>query len=168
VDAWAGGRQHTFNILFGLQRAPEAGECRLRLELLDTQSKAPPVIRVQVNGQIFDRPLSEGAGDESVHGEPARGKRQSCAIQFPASLLKAGDNSVEITTTKGSWLLYDWVGLETSAAAELTKVQARTVVEQMQPLRALREKDGKALQPVLITLRQFGGETDGLIRVGGE
>ena len=167
VDDWAGGRQHTFTIFFGLKRAPSSGECRLRLDLLDTQSKSPPVVRIQINGQIFERPLPEGAGDESVNGQPAKGKEHKCAIQFPASVLKSGDNAVEITTLSGSWLLYDWVGLETPPGAELTRVQARTVVEQMQPLRALKEKDGKSLQPILATLRHFGVEAEGVIRVEG-
>src|SRR5689334_7859824 len=49
-DSWAGGRQHTSLILFGLKAQPAAGTCRLVLDFLDTHSSGPPRIRVLVNG----------------------------------------------------------------------------------------------------------------------
>ncbi len=38
-DGWAGGRPHVFTVLFGVQSAPTAGDCKLRLDLVDTQGR---------------------------------------------------------------------------------------------------------------------------------
>ncbi len=165
VDGWAGSRPHTFIVLFGLKAVPAAGDCRLEFSLLDTQNASPPTLRVEVNEKAFERSLPAGAGDASVHGQPDKGRTHKFTVPFPSSLLKTGDNEVRITTLKGSWLLYDSIGLAVPAGAELGDVQARTLLDEVRPIRALQERDGKAFQPVLVTLRHFGAETDAAVRL---
>jgi alpha-mannosidase len=165
VDSWAGGRPHTFVVLFGLKTPPVAGECRLEFSLIDTHRTSPPTVRVEVNRKAFDRSLPGGAGDASVHGEPATGREHKFAVAFPSSLLKAGDNEVRITTLKGSWLLYDWVALTAPAGAGLGPVQSRTLLDGVKPVRALQERDGKVFQPILVTLRHFGENTNAVVRL---
>jgi len=165
VDGWAGARPHTFVVLFGLKAVPAAGECRLQLNLLDTQSAGPPKLRVEVNGKPFEQALPAGAGDASVNGQPDKGKRQEFAVTFPATLLKTGDNEIRITTISGSWMLYDAVELAVPAGAELGQVQSRTLLDDVRPIRALQERDGQTLQPVLVTLRHFGEDTDAVVRL---
>lgn len=61
-----------------------------------------------------------------------------------------------------------WLGVNAPAlesAAESPPVQESTVVEQMQPVRAVQEKGGKSFEPVLVSLRHVGVAADGLIRV---
>jgi alpha-mannosidase len=167
VDSWAGSRPHTFLALFGLKAVPAIGECRLDLNLIDTQDASPPTLRVEVNGTAFERALPAGAGDASVYGRPEKGRMHKLAVPFPSSLLKAGDNEVRLTTVKGSWLLYDSIGLTVPAGTELGQVQARTLLDEVRPIRALQERDGKAFQPILVTLRHFGADTNAVIRVEG-
>ena len=38
-------------------------------------------------------------------------------VSIPAGTLKAGDNTVRITTLDGSWVLYDWIGMRGPAGA---------------------------------------------------
>jgi hypothetical protein len=154
-------------VLFGLKAIPAAGECRLEFHLMDTHRTSPPTVRVEVNGKAFDRSLPGGAGDASVNGQPAKGREHKFTVAFPSSLLKVGDNEVRITTLKGSWLLYDGIGLETPAGAELGQVQSRTLLDDVKPVRAVQERDGKAVQPILVTLRHFGEEADAVVRVEG-
>jgi hypothetical protein len=165
LDSWGGSRQHTFTVLFGLKSPPAAGECSLDIRLLDTQSQSPPVLRVQVNGRNFQRPLAPGAGDESINGRTTSGKPQTVSFRFPLDVLRVGDNAIQITILSGSWLLYDALQLSTSAGTELTAVRQRTVLEQVHSLRALKDRGGNLLQPILITLRHFGSGTDARIRV---
>jgi hypothetical protein len=106
-DQWAGSRPHTFTVLFGVQSRPTTGECRLQLDLLDTQSKSPPQLRITVNGESFERLMPKGAGDSSIFGQPAQGQKHLEEVAFPAALLKAGNNRIEITTITGSWILWD-------------------------------------------------------------
>ncbi len=166
-DVWAGGREHTFSILFGLKTTPATGECQLSFDLLDTHSQSPPKLRIKVNGQSFDRTLPPGGGDESADGQLSKAKQHTFTLPLPASLLRLGDNEIHITTLTGSWLLYDSVGMKTPPGAELEKIQARTLVDRIQPVRALQEKEGKSFQPILVTLRHFGDEADAVVRVEG-
>ncbi len=166
-DAWAGSREHTFTILFGLKTAPTAGECRLQFHLLDTHYSNPPKLRIQINGRSFEQSLPNGATDDSIRGQPGQGRPSKFDTVFPADLLRAGDNDVQITTLSGSWLLYDWVGLETPAGAGLGPVSSHTVVADVQPIRALQKKDGKMSQPVLVTLRHFGEVEDATVHLEG-
>ncbi len=167
-DSWAGARSHTFLVLFGLKTPPAQGECRLQFDLIDTQNAAAPKLRVEVNGQAFEQSLPNGAGDASIFGQPEKGREHKFEIAFPASLLKTGDNEIRITTVSGSWMLYDSLGLTVPAGAELGDVQSRTLVEDVRPARALRERDGRTFQPVSVTLRHFGQETDAVVRIQDE
>jgi hypothetical protein len=165
ADSWAGSRPHTFVVLFGLKAVPSAGECQLQLHLIDKHRTGPPKVRVEVNGQRFERSLPPGAGDASIHGDPSKGLPSELPFTFVAKVLKTGDNEVRITTLGGSWMLYDSIGLTVPAGAELGQVQSRTLLDEVRPVRALREQDGKASQPVIVTLRHFGADTDAVVRV---
>ena len=124
ADHWAGGRRHTFLVVFGLSAVPAEGNCRLRFDLVDTQGGVPPTWRVEVNGTAFERSLPPGAGDASVFGRPEQGKPIDWEIVFPSAVLREGDNEIAITSQSGSWALYDAVKLETPAGARLGTVEA--------------------------------------------
>jgi len=155
-DNWAGSRQHTFTVLFGLKALPAAGACRLEVSLLDTHASGPPKLEIQINGRSYERNLPGGAGDASVNGEPAKGRPHKFQVEFPAELLRRGDNDIQIRTTTGSWLLYDWLGLAAPAGAELVPAMTRTVVSRVQAVPALQDHNGRQVQPVLVTLRHAG------------
>ena len=163
VDGWAGSRAHTFTVVFGVKTAPNAGESLLQLELLDTQGKTPPTLRLVVNGEPFERTMPKGAGDESVSGQPAKGRKHQVEVVFPASLLKAGNNRLEITTLSGSWILYDSLalrapeGVESAPVSSFTELgnvslqQGRLLASVMHtgaPVEAELTVDGKAAQTV--------------------
>lgn len=121
-DAWAGSHAHTFTVLFGVSLTESAGNCKLEFDLLDTQKQSPPKLRIEVNGQSFERQMPAGAGDASVNGEPSQGRPYHFAAEFPESLLKAGNNQITVTSVAGSWMLYDCVTLEAPAGVESAPV----------------------------------------------
>jgi len=166
-DAWAGGRSHTFLVVFGLKDPPPAGETRLKVKLLDTHSSAPPQLEVRLNDALVARNLTPGTGDESIQGQPAKGKPSAFEIVFPAGALKAGENQLAITTKAGSWLLYDWLALTTPAGATLAPVSNRTLVTGIVGIRALKEVHGKFFHPVAVSVRQVGESCDAALRVAG-
>ncbi|MGH7968771.1 MAG: polysaccharide lyase family protein, partial [Limisphaerales bacterium] len=112
-DGWAGGRTHTFTIVFGVDQPGTNGACELVFDLMDTQSKAPPKLHIDVNGHPFERQMPAGAGDDSVNGNPSRGRSHHFEIEFPAGWLGRGNNKLTIAAVSGSWLLYDCLALET-------------------------------------------------------
>ncbi|MCY3021686.1 MAG: polysaccharide lyase family protein [Planctomycetota bacterium] len=166
ADGWAGGGQHTFTIAFGLKAAPQGGDCKLVVDLLDTQGKTPPKLRIEINAKAFERQMPAGTGDESVSGQPNKGKEHRFEIPCPANLLKAGVNVIGITTLSGSWVLYDWIGFEAPTGLELAPVQD-TVVRSVDSAPFLVEKDGKVRQTVQISMRHFGADADATVRVTG-
>jgi hypothetical protein len=165
ADSWAGGRSHTFIVVFRLKDSPPEGEARLKLKLLDTHSSGPPKLEFRLNETVVTRNLSAGAGDESIQGHPAKGKPRALEIVFPAGALKAGENQLAITTMAGSWMLYDSLALETPAGAVLAPVANRTLVTGINGIRALKEDQGKLFHPVLVSIRQVGEPCDANIRI---
>ncbi len=62
VDDWGGSQPHTYTIIFALDETPEKGECRLRIDLADTQMSAPPKLHISVNERLFRHAMLKGKG----------------------------------------------------------------------------------------------------------
>ena len=123
-DAWAGGGRHVFTVRFGLEAAPGAGPAALVAAFADTHFVKPPRLAVRVNGRaLFEENLPKGAGNESIEGKPAAGRPHRIEVPIPAGVLRAGDNTVELETTAGSWLLYDALALRAPAGTRLAAVR---------------------------------------------
>ena len=169
ADGWAGGKPHTFTIVFFLAAAPEAGSCRLVLDLADTHGQQPPMVNITVNGKSHDRRTSPGSGsDASVSGNPEAGKKSRINPSFPASLLQTGENTFAITTTSGSWMLYDAVHMEAPADARLLETPPPSLyIGQPAAPPLLREHAGTIWQVLQIPVRYFGEPCDVRIDVAG-
>ena len=166
VDAWAGSRQHTFTVVFGLKRAVSEGKCVLQVALLDTHSSAPPELRIEVNGHESRQSLPGGGGDASIHGQPAQGKPHRFEIKFPTGWLRAGVNDISLTSVTGSWLLYDSIGLAVPAGLELAEASG-TFLSGLRSAPVLVERGGRLLQTVQLSLRHIGPPTEATVRAEG-
>ena len=166
-DAWSGGRPHTFTIVFGVKQPSATGTCKLEFDLLDTQKAGPPRLRILVNGQSFERQMPPGAGDDSLEGQPARGKPHHFDVEFPATLLRAGNNDVAITTISGSWMLYDSVALEVPAGLESQPVANGVTVRSVEAQPALLEKNGQHFQPLDLTLACINSAGPATVKLDG-
>ena len=168
ADIWAGGRSHTFTILFGLKAAPAEGEGKLVLDFVDTHSAVPPKMEIKINDTSFIRQLPRGAGDASAFGEPDKGREHRLAIPFSAKALKAGNNHITITSRTGSWVLYDYVALTVPAGVETGSVEPTTTLLdiQTQPF-LVRRDDGKLYQPVQASVLHVGDPVEAAIAVNG-
>jgi hypothetical protein len=126
-DAWAGSRPHTFRITFELPEVA-AGYYRLVLDFVDTHGAEPPGLTIGINGTVLKFKLPPGHGDESL-SNPKAGKNYSLQQVFPATLLRAGKNTITLANDQGSWALYDDVRLESGAAApaEPLRLQAEAL-----------------------------------------
>jgi hypothetical protein len=168
ADAWAGSRLHTFCVLFGVEKAVSKGSCRLVLDLIDTHYGAPPTLRVEVNGQAFERILPAGASDASISGDPAAGKPCQVTVEFPAAVLRRGNNQINLTSTAGSWFLYDSLALETSAAVEAGTVKEMTALVSARPLPGIVERGDKSYQRIAATIMRVGAPKEVSVRLSKE
>ncbi|MCX7009649.1 MAG: polysaccharide lyase family protein [Kiritimatiellaeota bacterium] len=155
-DGWAGGDEHSFGVVFGLAADGANGEGKLTLDLLDTHYKSPPRLRIEINRQTWERDLPVGGNGQAVFGKLAQGKSHKIEIAFPAALLKAGTNRVNITTLSGSWMLYRSVALDAPPELKLAPVaDAAALVGQA------RKKSGIVEQIIVVFKTHFDiGYTD--------
>ena len=155
-DGWAGGGEHTFTVVFGLAAAGASGDCKLTLDLLDTHYRSPPRLRIDINGQPFERELPVGGNGDAVRGLLAHGKPHRLEVVFPATLLKAGTNQVNLTTLAGSWMLYRRVALEGPSELKLAPVANATAL-----LQEARRTPGQVEQVIVVFKTHFDiGYTD--------
>ena len=154
-DTWAGGRAHTFTILFGLREAP-AGGGRLVVDLVDTHSQRPPTLRIEVNGRAYPHTCPPGGGDASITGNPAAGREHRFAIDVPEGVLRKGLNEIRITNAALSWIVYDWVGFETAEPVELAPPEGARL-RGARFARWLSRTQGKPSQELEVELLYIGG-----------
>ena len=169
ADPFGGGHCHTFTIVFGVKQTVPAGNCQLVFDLLDTSSLAPPKLRIAVNGRgAYERQMPPGSGtDKSLQGDLAQGKPYHFSVEFPAALLKPGNNQIEITNTIASWMLYGRVALEAPEGVEPAPAAETTAIRSAQGEPALVQRDGKLYHPVLVWLVHIGRAQEASLEFGG-
>lgn len=128
-DAWAGGKQHTFTVVFGLGAVPDGGVFRYTIDLVNTHHTVPPFLEVTVNGYTAGFQMPKGGSDASLTGAVSEGKEYRFSGTVPASALREGINMLSIASTDGSWIIYDSLSFEgpsgvSSATVPETAVQA--------------------------------------------
>ncbi len=166
-DAWAGGRPHDFVIVFGLKQVATAAPCKLIFDLVDTHRLGPPKLNIEINGRKFERQLPAGAGDDSLLGDPAKGRPCHFEIEFPADLLKVGHNLISISSIEGSWFLYDALALDAPAGTELAPVENFITLRSVTPIPALAERERKFWEPVTASILSYGPAQDVSLQING-
>lgn len=168
TDNWAGSRPHTFLILFGVAAPSSSGTCRLTLDLLDTQSTVPPPLEIRVNDSVFERRMPPGAGDASIFGQPDKGKRHACVVEFPASLLAKGNNRIAITTMGGAWILYDAINLEVPRGIESTPVEGLLELQQAEAIPAQVTRNGVSSLRIVASVLRAGSPVRAAFTLDGQ
>ncbi|MFB6782345.1 alkaline phosphatase family protein [Streptomyces sp. NPDC056352] len=108
-DSWAGSKSHTFTLNFNLATAPSS-DLTFTAWLQDTHPTAPPALTIGLNGAELSNaqaPAGGGGGATSANNT----KPSTVNVTLPAANLKAGDNTITVTTTGGSWMVYDAFGI---------------------------------------------------------
>ena len=166
ADAWAGNRQHTFSILFGLKKTVTNGNCSLQFMLADAHDGWADSLDIEVNGSLFYHKLPRGAG-KGIDGDVSKGKKYQFNILFPAGLLKKGDNAIHITTVTGSWFIYDWIGLITPADMALQPVGATISLTGSKSLPFLQTRNNTNYQTAGLSFTNTGDAAAITVRVAG-
>ncbi|NLH15067.1 MAG: hypothetical protein GX455_00675 [Phycisphaerae bacterium] len=169
-DIWAGSKSHIVTILFGLE-IPESAEnipTELIVDLVDTHSSNPPRLVIQINERTFEFQTPRGGGDASVNGNPAAGRNHRIRIPLEPGVIHGGDNSLTITSTSGSWILYDSVSLVGSTAirSALPNPSTQVLGVTAQPC-LLRGKGDTLIRPIEIQLRRIGPKAQSRLIVNG-
>jgi alpha-mannosidase len=124
ADAWAGNKSHTFTIHFQIpELTPDY--YRLVIDFVSVHYSDPPRLMIDINGERLERKLPAGKNDGALT-DPKLGENYSLHELIPSTLLHAGDNTIALTDTEGSWVLYDDVRLESNVPAPMETLAMTT------------------------------------------
>jgi hypothetical protein len=165
-DAWAGSRQHSFSILFGVKDLSSTDSCRLQFKLADTHDRIRDQLKITINGHEFTKTLPRGAG-AAIDGDVSKGKKYAFAITFPAGILLKGDNEITISNIAGSWFIYDWVGLETPAGITSQPVRAAVFISEIKGQPFITRHDNILYQSTQMQLLNTGNTGELTVKVRG-
>ena len=167
ADTWAGGKSHTFTILFGIGTVSTTGQCELLIDFVDTHSHSPPKMQIKINDTSFVRELPKGAGDPSAFGEVEKGREHRLTIDFPAQALEAGTNTITITSLTGSWILYDYLTLRTPVGVDAGPLKSTNKLLGIDTQPFLVEHSGELYQPVMASVLHLGEPVEATVTVKG-
>ena len=165
-DGWAGHRQHTFTVDFGLKRAV-AGQAMLVLRFAATQPVHSPKLRIRINdawSHIFRTP--RGRSNRPLNGHPRQGRPYILRAAFPASALHAGNNLIRITSTAGSWCIYHSLSLYVPGADRLTVPRNSLVIERAATDSRYVAARSERLK-VRLNILRIGRAVNASIQIGG-
>ncbi len=163
ADAWAGSRPHRLELTFSMEDAA-SGVCRLRIGLVNTHNVLPPLLSVAVNGRRPYRYSLPPGGPDGSLTDPRQGKPHELSIPFPASFLRRGLNKVELEVTSGSWMLYDYIGLD----AGLSEPMHPHVDDLSASCTMLYRRTPRGLRQIVQVFAHNGGvEGQAVISIGG-
>jgi predicted alpha-1,2-mannosidase len=178
VDTWggtwptAGWRTNQVNILFGVKKLPVKGDYKLVIKLSDFAKKFLPLIKVSINGQVEEIQLTADGYD--VASEPYPGQSEpyidstalngnlssatAKTIEIPVgrNVIKTGGNTITITITQGSWIMFDAISLRGSSETILEK-PGKMFIRDVRAADYELEKDGNKVQPLLVNVEYLKG-----------
>uniref|UniRef100_UPI001CECB54F polysaccharide lyase family protein n=1 Tax=Streptomyces aculeolatus TaxID=270689 RepID=UPI001CECB54F len=107
-DGWAGAEPHTFTLRFDLDQPP-ATDLALTAWLVDTQESGTSLRLTLNDGPDTTVNLPGGGGDGFHWGDGAGGdiRPTTFDVTLPADRLRTGRNTLTLTSTAGSWIVYD-------------------------------------------------------------
>ncbi|MEA4916864.1 GH92 family glycosyl hydrolase [Proteiniphilum sp.] len=170
-DAWggtshtAGIRTHVLNMLFRMKSAPDHGDWKLIIDLLDTHKDRPPYFKVTVNGKSWKYILPKGGGDESLSGNYSKSRKHTIEIPLDAGLIRKGGNEINLTNLEGSWLIFDDIRLEGPANAVLDESTGTAYVRSVEAADYQIAETGS--QPLLVDLEHLSGTPKVEVTVDG-
>ena len=164
-DSWAGNREHTFTVFFGVSKLASNGDCRLKFRLADV-GNTDEQLSIKVNGQEYKSTLPEGAA-RSILGKADEGKKYAFEVVVPAAVLKRGDNKITITTVAGSWFVYDWVGFEVPEGIQQQSVRSTLALGDIRGIPFLSTHGGISCQSAELSVDNLGDSTGISVKVPG-
>jgi len=156
ADAWAGSRQHTNTIVFGLKDDGKPGTSTLVIDLADAQNSIPPTLEIKINGRLLSVKVPPGNGDASINGDAGAGKPCQLKLDFPSTDLKKGSNEITITSISGSWILYDAIHLEGPDFLKAAPMDTFLSIRDIQASQGLYSQNGGLYRDISITVVYSG------------
>jgi predicted alpha-1,2-mannosidase len=178
VDTWggtwptAGWRTNQVNILFGVKKLPANGHYKLIIKLSDYAKKFLPLVKVSINGQDEEMQLTAEGYDvanqpyprqnepyidsAALKGNLSSATAKTIEIPINKNVIKSGGNTITITITQGSWIMFDEISLQGSSETILEK-PGQMFVRNVKAADYELQTDGRKSQPLLVNVEYLKG-----------
>ncbi len=126
-NGWAGTgttsgiRSHFQKIDFELSPLKIKNKFQLWIDILDTDSKAAPELKILINKKPWYFKLKKGSGKALTSGKGNAKEEQLVKIDLPDKLLSEGFNEIELTILNGSWVIFDQIKLTSKTSVNIVK-----------------------------------------------
>lgn len=170
-DTWggtwgtSGWRTHEANILFGIEKLPKHGECKLVIDLVDANPNRS-VIKVVVNS-VEKKFEIKGHSEETLEGNLQQAREQVLEFPITAADLKKGGNNVTVSVLEGGWIVFDQVRLEGPDGLVLAKNNKYAFLRGVSPADYEIEADGVNVQPLLVDVEHLSGNPELSVKLDG-
>ncbi len=156
-DIWAGSKNHRGDIAFGLQGASKTGTFQLNIDLADSHSISPPNLILVVNGkQIASWQASKGKDDNLIEGKSGPGKPSRWQTKIPATAFINGNNTLSISSTRGSWIVFDAITLQAPANVKTVPIKDQLAVSILPSKQAILRTAKGHRQPIECEILNYG------------
>ncbi len=166
VDSWAGGRMHPRTIRFDLAEPPR-GVFTFRVNLIDVQKGAPPILAVTIGGRTGEFRLPAGGGDASLT-DPKAGQPHKIELALPADIFQQGANDIVLSCIEGSWIQYDAVTLTNDPDARMPQPEIQTLTVAPTPFYVRTEGGVARAVEVTVGLTVPAGDFSIRVEAGGQ
>ncbi|WP_158799155.1 GH92 family glycosyl hydrolase [Pedobacter sp. L105] len=171
-DVWGGTgptsgiRSQVLNILFGITRLPEKGDCNFIVDILGYHGNLPPLLKVLINGKSFIFQLPQGRVSRAIESDLKDTKTYQINIPVPHNLLHQGGNEIQLTSLDGAWLVFDQVKLTGPEGLNLI-VPKNIFLRSVKVADYEIQQDGKRFQPLLVAIQHLTGKPKLTVKLDG-
>lgn len=170
ADAWAGSvnmsgiRTQELNILFRIKESANYNGFKLIVDLLDTHSENPPLLKITANGHQFKYNLPKGKSDASLRGDYSAVAPSTIEVPLE-DIIKSGANRIQLKIIEGSWLIFDDIRLKGPTSAGLETLNRFAYLREVT---AADYQLNDKIQPLLIDVEHLEGLPELTVKLDGK
>lgn len=170
ADAWAGSvnmsgiRTQELNILFRIKESANYNGFKLIVDLLDTHSENPLLLKITANGHQFKYNLPKGKSDASLRGDYSAVAPSTIEVPLE-DIIKSGANRIQLKIIEGSWLIFDDIRLEGPTSAGLETLNRFAYLREVT---AADYQLNDKIQPLLIDVEHLEGLPELTVKLDGK
>lgn len=157
-DGWAGNSCGSLLIRFGADRAAADAAMRLTIYLIESHALSPPQLAVSAGGFSTTVTAPRGVNINYPGQKKTTSEGLKIEVELPAGTFRAGENTLTIRNTGGSWLVFDAIVLSSDRPVKrmptgdgVDYIGSRSV-----PALVYGSDDGELLHPVMLNLVNWG------------
>ena len=107
VDSWAGSREREIRISFNVPNPPANARTYVLEIRAAAQGSSPPTLVADLNGTTVTQQTIGGATQDRILTSERGVLWTPYRLVFDAEVVRQGENTLTIRTTRGSWLVFD-------------------------------------------------------------